>query len=319
MAFSYLIEVLEALPSPTNIFCVTVPFSVDPIAAESHPATSLQNLNYGTYLNGLSWDDVGGLRYLLSGSEVRCESLLPDVHAAGTNSGDFVRTADRPGIEKVTFVRHPFGSLNGEFRPFTNHWTDVYYDWDDAVYQEVERVTTRPDILFTGRDFGAAMIGTRSGTTNWVNNAALNDSSDGAGPGVIQPPITLTYNTGGPLYMNIYDPAFMFNGLSQYTGYLESSWGSFDGSTNAPILYPDVQIAFQPTQVRFRLLLNGGTNDVRWSLAGAAYGRFSFQTTTNLRDWATLTTLTNSGAAFNYQFQAAPNEASRFFRTIQQP
>jgi hypothetical protein len=319
MAFSYLIEVLEALPSPTNIFCVTVPFSVDPIAAESHPATSLQNLNYGTYLNGLSWDDVGGLRYLLSGSEVRCESLLPDVHAAGTNSGDFVRTADRPGIEKVAFVRHPFGSLNGEFRPFTNHWTDVYYDWDDAVYQEVERVTTRPDILFTGRDFGAAMIGTRSGTTNWVNNAALNDSSDGAGPGVIQPPITLTYNTGGPLYMNIYDPAFMFNGLSQYTGYLESSWGSFDGSTNAPILYPDVQIAFQPTQVRFRLLLNGGTNDVRWSLAGAAYGRFSFQTTTNLRDWATLTTLTNSGAAFNYQFQAAPNEASRFFRTIQQP
>ena len=71
MAFSYLIEVLEALPSPTNIFCVTVPFLVDPIAAESHPATSLQNLNYGTYLNGLSWDDVGGLRYLLSGSEVR--------------------------------------------------------------------------------------------------------------------------------------------------------------------------------------------------------------------------------------------------------
>ena len=317
--FSYIIARVADSPPPTNVFCYTVPFPIDPVAVENLPATSLQNLNYGRYLDGLSWDDVGGLRYLLSGSEVRCESLLPDVHAAGTNSGDFVRTADRPGIEKVAFVRHPFGSLNGEFRPFTNHWTDVYYDWDDAVYQEVERVTTRPDILFTGRDFGAAMIGTRSGTTNWVNNAALNDSSDGAGPGVIQPPITLTYNTGGPLYMNIYDPAFMFNGLSQYTGYLESSWGSFDGSTNAPILYPDVQIAFQPTQVRFRLLLNGGTNDVRWSLAGAAYGRFSFQTTTNLRDWATLTTLTNSGAAFSYQFQAAPNEASRFFRTIQQP
>ena len=71
--------------------------------------------------------------------------------------------------------------------------------------------------------------------------------------------------------------------------------------------------------MRFRLLLNGGTNDFCWSLAGAAYGRFSFQTTTNLRDWATLTTVTNSGAAFDYQFQAAPNEPSRFFRTIQQP
>ena len=152
-----------------------------------------------------------------------------------------------------------------------------------------------------------------------MNNAALNDNSGGAGPGVIQPPITLTYSTEGPLYLNVYDPNFMFNGLSQGTASLQFSWGSFDSSTNAPLLYPNVQIAFQPTQVRFRLLLNGGTNDFRWSLAGAAYGRFSFQTTTNLRDWATLTTLTNSGALFNYQFQAAPNEASRFFRTIQQP
>jgi hypothetical protein len=160
---------------------------------------------------------------------------------------------------------------------------------------------------------------TRTGTTNWANNAALNDNSGGVGPGVIQPPIILTYNTGGPLYLNIYDPNFIFNGLSQSTAYLEFSWGSFDGSTNAPLLYPNVQVAFQPTQVRFRLMLNGGTNDFRWSLAGGAYSRFSFQTATNLRDWVTLTTLTNSGAVFNYQFQAATSEASRFFRTIQQP
>ena len=145
--FSYLIQVLTALPSPTNLFCVTVPFPVSPTAVECEPATSQPGLNYGMYLNGLSRDDVGGLRYLLSGSEVRCESLLPDVHAAGTNTGDFVRTADRPGIEKVTFVRHPFGPLTGEFRPFTNRWTDVYYDWDAPVYQDVERATTRPDIL----------------------------------------------------------------------------------------------------------------------------------------------------------------------------
>ena len=96
-------------------------------------------------------------------------------------------------------------------------------------------------------------------------------------------------------------------------------WGSFDGSTNAPILYPNVQIAFQATQVRFQLLLNGATNDLDWSLSGAAYGIFILQTSTNLSDWATLSTLTNSGDVFNYQFQAATNEASRFFRTIQQP
>ena len=114
-------------------------------------------------------------------------------------------------------------------------------------------------------------------------------------------------------------PLFINNGLSQSTAYLEFSWGSYDDSTNAPILYPNVQVAFQPTQVRFRLLLNGGTNDFRWSLAGGAYSRFSFQTATGLTGWTTLTTLTNSGDVFNYQFQAATNEASRFFRTIQQP
>jgi hypothetical protein len=317
--FSYIIVRVGDSPPPTNVFCYTVPFSVDPIAAENHPAASWQMLNYGTYLNGLSWDDAGGLRYLLSGSEVRCESLLPDVHAAGTNTSGLVRTADRPGIEKVTFVRHPFGSLTGEFRPFTNRWTDIYYDWDDAVYQQVERVTARPDILFSGHDFGTGQTLNRTGTTNWANNAALNDNGGGAGPGTIQPPITLTYSTEGPLYLNSYAPYFINNGLSQSTASLQFSWGSFDNSTNAPLLYPNVQVAFQPTQVRFRLLLNGGTNDFRWYLAGAAYGRFSFQTTTNLRDWATLTILTNSGAAFSYQFQSAPNEANCFFRTIQQP
>ncbi len=317
--FTYLIFRFATSPSPSNIFCRTFPFTVDPEGSNSDPATSWIALDYGTFLTGLSQDDVGGLRYLLSGSEVRCESLLPDVHAAGTNSNSLVRTADRPGIEKVTFVRHPFGSLNGEFRPFTNRWTDIYYDWDDPVYQEVERITTRPDILFSGWDFGASLALTRTGTTNWANNANLNDNSGGAGPGVIQPPITFTFNTGGPFYVNTYNPLVLLNGLSQATASPGYSWGSFDGSTNAPLMYPNVQIAFQPTQVRFRLLLSGMTNDFRWSLAGAAYGRFFFQTAKNLKDWSTLATLTNSGVPFSYQFQAATNEAIRFFRTVQQP
>ena len=166
---------------------------------------------------------------------------------------------------------------------------------------------------------GSGLAVTRTGTTNWANNAALNGNSGGAGPGVIQPPITLTYNTVGPFYVNTFDPASDLYFLNERTASPGFIWGSFDGSTNAPILYPDVQIAFQPTQVDFQLLLNGATNDLRWSLSGAAYGLFFFQTSTNLRDWATLTTLTNSGDVFSYQFQAATNEASRFFRTIQQP
>jgi hypothetical protein len=315
--FTYLIQRFASSPSsPTNEFCYSFNFAVDPLASYVLPAASWRGLSYGAFLAGLSRDDVGGLRYLLSGSEVRCESLLPDIHAAGTNGGSLVRTADRPGIEQVTFVRHPFGSLNGDFRPCTNRWTDIWYDWDEPVYQEVERITTRPDILFSGRDFGTGVAVTRTGTTNWANNADLNDNSGGPGPGVIQPPITFTFNTGGPFWINTLNGSLLLDGLSQATASPGYSWGSFDLSTNAPIMYPSVQIAFQPTQVRFRLLLNGATNDFRWSLAGAAYGRFFFQTATNLGDWATLTTLTNSGAVFNYQFQGDTNEASRYFRTI---
>jgi hypothetical protein len=151
-----------------------------------------------------------------------------------------------------------------------------------------------------------------------VNNAEINDNSGGAGPGVIQPPITLTFNTVGPFYLNTYDPSLVVSGLGQSTAQTGYSWGSFDGSTNAPLKYPNVQIAFQPTQVHFRLLLKGTTNDFRWALAGAAYGRFLFQTATNLAGWMTLATMTNSGEVFSYQFQAATNESYRLFRTIQQ-
>jgi hypothetical protein len=316
--YTYFIYLLGLHPSPNTTFCYTVCYPVDPLASQTDPAASLYWTRPGLYLTNLSQDDVGGLRYLLSGGQVRCESLLPDAHAVGTNGGGLIRTADRPGIEKVSFVRHPYGSLNREFKPYTNRWTDIYYDWDEPVYQEVQRITTSPDILFTGRDLGPHQTVIRTGTTNWTNNADLNDNSGGAGPGVIQPPITFTFNTGGAFYMNIFDPSAIFNGLGRFNAFTLYSWGSFDGSTNAPLVYPDVRIAFQPTQVHFRLLLGGNTNDFFWPLAGAAYGRFFFQTATNFRVWTTLATLTNSGQAFSYQVQGSTNEPSRFFRTVQQ-
>ena len=192
---------------PRMFFAKRLPPVDSPLNAARFVPAATAPSTPGVFLSGLSRDDMGGLRYLLSGSQVRCESLLPDVHLAGTNDGSFVQTADRPGIEKVTFVRHPVGSLNGEFEPFTNQWTDVYYGWDEPVYQEVERVTSSPDILFSGRDFGVGLAVTRTGTTNWANNATLNDNSGGVGPGVIQPPITLGYNTVGPFFVNTWDPS----------------------------------------------------------------------------------------------------------------
>jgi len=67
--------------------------------------------------------------------------------------------------------------------------------------------------------------------------------------------------------------------------------------------------------MHFHLTVAPVTHDLIWKLVGPAYGRFLFQTATNFTDWTTLTTLTNSGEPFDYEFSALPDEPWRFFRT----
>lgn len=310
--FSYQVLQFTQSPTPTNSFCDAVEFPIDPLDDISTTIAGFPP-HTGSYPTNLSRDDVGGLRYLLSGSRVRFESSLPDVRAADTNAS-LVVGAYRPGIEKITFVRHPTGLLSGEFLPFTNRWTDIYYSGDYPAYQPVERVTTRPDIVFTAQDLGINSICTRTGTTNWANNAGLNGNWGGAGPGVIQSGVVITLNNTGPMYAN-QGPFF----LDETTGIRLQAWGSFDGTTNQVIHYPVSQTIFQPTLVRFQLAVGNRTNDFRWLLSGTANGRFLFQTSTGLTSWATLTIITNSGASFDYEFRAITNEPSRFFRMIPVP
>ena len=126
---------------------------IDPLQPLETAATQRPR-GYGAFSTGLSSDDAGGLRYLLNQSQIRVEELLPDIHLPGGKPGNLIRTAYRPGIDKITFAFHPVGSLSGEFLSFTNTWTDIYYDFDGPALQQVERVNTRPDILFRGQDLG---------------------------------------------------------------------------------------------------------------------------------------------------------------------
>ena len=305
---SYQILQLTASPPPTGIFCDAAEFPVDP-TADFNSAVASFGQGVGYYATALSRDDVSGLKYLLNGNLVRYENLLADVHETGAAT-NLVRSAFRPGVEKISFVRHPYVILSGDFRMFTNQWIDVYYDGSYPSYQEVERVTTRPDILFTARDLGVDRLFERTGTTNWINNADMNGNLGGGGPGIIQPPINIALNNVGRLYLN-FAP---FN-LDEATAIGMQAWGTFDGSTNQAIVYPATPTGFQPSQVRFKLLSAGRTNEFRWFLSGVPYGRFLFETSTNLANWSSLATITNSGAVFNYTFSALTNETSRFFRT----
>ena len=165
------------------------PYLVDPLA-QLYPAVADYNFGYktGDYLTGLTRDDVGGLRYLLSTNNFNYEALLPDVVGIGSNANSFVNGAWRPGVDKITFVPQPTGTRPGTFLPMTNQFADAYVSGGNIVRQGLERVTTKPDVLFS-----AGNDAIQTGTTNWINNATLNNNPDGAGPGIIRPPVKIVF------------------------------------------------------------------------------------------------------------------------------
>ena len=231
-------------------------------------------LTIGQYFSGLTRDDVGGLKFLLSTNNMVFDTLLPTVLprtsgasgspwapvlstnvfgftnqagtsniivSSGTNFTNFVRTALRPGVDKITFQRVPL--LGTNFTPMTIRYTDRFLNQTNGriVRQQVERLLLAPDIIFTVRDLGTVfevpVRSSRSGTANWTNNAALNSfvGPQGlGGPGTINPSVIITFGDMLPYFLNLatgetdIDSALFTSGL----------WGSFDGTDRPPVVFP---------------------------------------------------------------------------------
>jgi hypothetical protein len=168
----------------------------------------------------------------------------------------------KQGIEKVTFVRRDYDSLLGRFfHPITNEYTLNSITNSTIVQHRVRRVITSPDILFTADDITDTALGYLRTTNNWVNNNVLSGLN---GPGVIVPPKIVTFNKAGPLFSNE-GPIFMDEASNERL----FRWGFYDGTTNAPIVFPDGQsIMDLENQVLMRVTtatLPGGTNGVAFS------------------------------------------------------
>ncbi len=153
----------------------------------------------------------------------------------------------RPGVEKLRFHKTTFDSLIGQaFQTLTNTYTNYIVTNFVALQQVVRRVVTRPDILLLSEDLGVdnqsfPFIYNRTGTANWINNDALNGNSNQGGPGVITPPIRLTFTDLLPYYRNE-QPFFLDEASATVLGnfiFPVQAWGSFDGTTNTPVVYPD--------------------------------------------------------------------------------
>ncbi|MBA4148274.1 MAG: hypothetical protein H0X66_09170 [Verrucomicrobia bacterium] len=156
----------------------------------------------------------------------------------------------RPGIDKLTFVRVHFDSLVGAaFLSVTNEYVDTVIVSNQVINQVVRRTATHPDIVFSANDLNFTAAA-RTDTGNWIDNSNIHNGSENgnsglAGPGVIFPRITITFNRNFPMYFN-YNAGLGNQFLNQpRLGFLLNDsnpmtrvWGSFDGSTNAPIIYP---------------------------------------------------------------------------------
>jgi hypothetical protein len=272
----------------------------------------------GAYFTSLTRDDLGGLFYLYNATNFAFEDLVPGVQGAGTNAANYVNAAVRPGVGKVTFQRLNFNQQSGEFCPTNLIYDDLYLTNGLLQHQTLEREVIRPDILFTAGDFGFHGY-SRTGVSNWVNNGGLS----APGPGVIQPPIAINFGKLGPsLTHESNDSAY--SGPSSFSA-VPAGWASFDGSTNAPILYPADSTNENSTTVYFYLSeptpafsFNPVLKNPSWTLTGQHNEVFLLQTSTNLSDWFTITTITNTGQEFTYFDDIYTNTPQRFFRTAPQ-
>ena len=292
-----------------------IPYAVDPFA-DTYTAVTDFPQGAGEFYSGLTEDDVGGLAYLLSTNNVNFETLLPGVYGVGTNADAFVNCAWRLGIDKITFVPQPVDSLTGLFLSVTNQFTDTYITNGNIMQQQLARVVSQPDFLFCAKNLGfSSPEMSRTGTTNWINNATLNGNPDGAGPGMIQPPVVINFNKSGNTFVNgnpnpdesVYD----------YT----SLWGTFDGSTNAPVIYSGLLSG--TNQITVSMWLEMGRypkltmTRFDWKPTSAAGAAFTMDTSTNLTDWITLFTVMNNGSICTY-YNFNPASPSRFYRLVPQ-
>lgn len=172
----------------------------------------------------------------------------------------------RQGIEKITFVRRDYDSLVGQtFNPITNYYSMVALKTNAYETQYFRRRVPRPDFLFTVADTATENSFTYS---NSVDNATetltvsisgfgggadvfrniqfnqANRPGNQAGPGTIEAPRILPtliiFDDAQPMYINttlLLTNANAF--ISEATHTQLAAWGTFDGSTNLPTVYPN--------------------------------------------------------------------------------
>jgi len=146
------------------------------------------------------------------------------------------------GVDRISFVRRDFDSLLGRFfTPITNNYVLKSLTNNVVVGEPIQRTVTFPDFVFSAQDLaagpatfppGAAIL---ARTNNY--NATLVPVGV-AGPGTIEPPSGIIFDKVGPIFFNSYQTAFSPD-TAQAGQQIIRILGSFDGTTNPPVVYPN--------------------------------------------------------------------------------
>jgi hypothetical protein len=175
-------------------------------------------LTPGTFLNGITRDDLAGLRYLYNEYNQRYETL-PNDCVAYYATNNLQVDAIRPGIENITLQRLDDDFMWGE-NSYTYNYEDSYIVSTETKHQTVTRRVYSPDIVFTAGDLGfengSPVVVKVEGISRWKN-------------GQISPQIYITFNNVVLCYNE-------GNNITETTGKYLLLYGGFNGTTNAPII-----------------------------------------------------------------------------------
>ncbi len=238
--------------------------------------------SFGRYYTGLTRDDAGALRYLYhpnnknyqplhpnttlrttqnvtvvgSGSSGSWGGLTPAVGFASggtTNAATAIGDGVRGGVDKLTFVRIDFDPLLNRFlKPVVLRYADTVITNGVSRTQSVERSLTVPHVLFMAQDIGVGAApgspypwvygrGAPSFATATRNITLTTPPEPAAGPGIAE------FGTLGHVFAFNNIGAGLLNQLggTEESGFGTYIWGSFDGTTNAPVVFPKGQVTLE--------------------------------------------------------------------------
>ena len=288
-----------------------VEIKVDPLANDYSTAAGFfyWGLRPGYFLSGLSRDDVGGLRYLLTPDNHNAESLPANVTWQTPEGGLPVLVAERPGIGRLHFSRVFPDSL-----PQTNSFVDRYFTNGVLTMQTVKRVITKPDITFSVRDLGLNALVRRS-VGAWNNDGAAEPGNPvvADGPGVIEPGGLIIFNKVGPVFINRQN-----TGENDGFAYI-GSWASFDGSGNPPFIYPASAEPVPVTTIAFQAKAQSdGSRLVVWQFRGAIGQPHQILASSDLSHWEPVGTATAPGGVFEFRLTESGSASARFYKAQRQ-